>query len=160
MISVFGCLNANLLFGPRVYYAMARDGSFFRSMARLSPRTRVPTRALWGQAAWSAVLCLSGGYQSLYEYMVFALLVFFAATGLAVIVLRRRRPEASRPYRAWGYPIIPMVFVVICLAIFVNILSAQPLKSAAGLALLGAGLPAFLIWRRRPPAGGGDRKKG
>ena len=159
MISVFGCLNANLLFGPRVYYAMARDESFFRSMARLSPRTRVPTRALWGQAAWSAVLCLSGTYQALYEYMVFALLVFFAATGLAVIVLRRRRPEAGRPYRTWGYPIIPMVFVVSCLAIFVSILLAQPLKSAAGLALLGAGLPAFLIWRRRRPADGGNLKK-
>lgn len=160
MISVFGCLNANLLFGPRVYYAMARDGSFFRSMARLSPRTKVPVRALWGQAVWSAVLCLSGTYQSLYEYMVFALLVFFAATGLAVIVLRNRRPEVSRPYRAWGYPIIPIIFIVICLAIFVNILSAQPLKSAAGLALLGAGLPAFLIWRRRRPAAGGNVKKG
>jgi APA family basic amino acid/polyamine antiporter len=160
MVSVFGCLNANLLFGPRVYYAMARDGSFFRSMARLSPRWRVPVRALWGQAAWSAVLCLSGTYQALYEYMVFALLVFFAATGLAVIVLRRRRPDVIRPYRAWGYPIIPMVFVVISLAIFASIVLAQPLKSLAGLVLLGAGLPAYFIWKRRPPADGPVLKKG
>jgi APA family basic amino acid/polyamine antiporter len=151
MVSVFGCLNANLLFGPRVYYAMAKDGSFFRSMARLSPRYRVPSRALWGQAAWSAVLCLSGTYQALYEYMVFALLVFFAATGLAVIVLRRSRPEVSRPYRAWGYPVIPTIFIVVCLAIFLSILLSQPLKSAAGLALLGAGLPAYFVWRGRRP---------
>jgi len=159
MISVFGCLNANLLFGPRVYYAMARDGSFFRSMARLSPRWHVPGRALWGQAAWSVVLCLSGTYQALYEYMVFALLVFFAATGLAVIVLRRRRPDAVRPYRTRGYPIVPMVFVVISLSIFASILLAQPLKSMAGLVLLGGGLPAYFIWRRRPTAGGPGRKK-
>jgi APA family basic amino acid/polyamine antiporter len=149
MISVFGCLNANLLFGPRVYYAMAKDGSFFRSMARLSLRWRVPARALWGQAAWSAVLCLTGTYQALYEYMVFALLVFFAATGLAVIVLRHRRPGVGRPYKTWGYPFVPAVFFVVCLAIFLSILLAQPLKSAAGLVLLGAGLPAYSLWSRR-----------
>ena len=150
MVSVFGCLNANLLFGPRVYYAMARDGSFFRSMARLSPRYRVPVRALWGQAAWSAVLCLLGAYQALYEYMVFALLVFFAATGLAVFVLRRKRPEVARPYRTWGYPVVPAIFIIVCLAIFLSILVNQPLKSAIGIVLLGAGMPAYFIWRRRP----------
>ncbi len=151
MVSVFGCLNANLLFGPRVYYAMAKDGSFFRSMARLSPRFRVPSRALWGQAAWSAVLCLSGTYEALYEYMVFALLVFFAATGLSVIVLRRTRPHLGRPYRTWGYPIVPAVFILVSLAIFLNILYSQPLKSAAGVLLLGAGLPAYRLWTRRRP---------
>jgi APA family basic amino acid/polyamine antiporter len=160
MVSVFGCLNANLLFGPRVYYAMARDGSFFRGMARLSPRWRVPARALWGQAAWSAVLCLTGTYEALYEYMVFALLVFFAATGLAVIVLRKRRPDVRRPYRTTGYPVVPAVFIVVSLAIFLNILISQPLKSAAGLALLGAGLPAYVLWRRRrPEVGPPDRKR-
>jgi APA family basic amino acid/polyamine antiporter len=159
MVSVFGCLNANLLFGPRVYYAMAKDGSFFRSMARLSPRFRVPSRALWGQAVWSAVLCLSGTYEALYEYMVFALLVFFAATGLAVIVLRRARPELHRPYRTWGYPLVPSVFILVSLAIFLNILYSQPLKSAAGLVLLGAGMPAYLLWRKRRP-GLPEAKKG
>jgi APA family basic amino acid/polyamine antiporter len=149
MISVFGCLNANLLFGARVYYAMAKDGSFFRSMARLSQRYRVPSRALWGQALWSALLCLSGTYEALYEYMVFALLVFFAATGYAVIVLRRTRSEVHRPYRTWGYPVVPAIFVFVSLAIFVNILYSQPLKSGVGLLLLGAGLPAYWLWRRR-----------
>jgi len=149
MVSVFGCLNASILFGPRVYFAMAKDGSFFRSMARLNRRYRVPTRALWGQALWSAVLCLLGAYQALYEYMVFAVLVFFAATGLAVIVLRRRHPEIGRPYRTWGYPVVPVVFIAVCLAIFLSILLSQPLKSAFGLVLLGAGLPAYFVWRRR-----------
>jgi APA family basic amino acid/polyamine antiporter len=148
MVSVFGCLNANILFGPRVFYAMARDGAFFRIMGRLGGRSRVPTGALWGQAGWSAVLCLSGTYQSLYEYMVFALLLFFAATGLAVFVLRRRRPEKTRPYRTWGYPIVPLIFIFMCLAVFLNIVLAQPLKSLAGAGLLLAGWPAYFVWRR------------
>jgi APA family basic amino acid/polyamine antiporter len=92
--------------------------------------------------------------------MVFALLVFFAATGLAVIVLRKRRPEVPRPYRTTGYPVVPAVFIIVSLAIFLNILISQPLKSAAGLALLGAGLPAYVLWRtRRPGAGPPDRKR-
>jgi APA family basic amino acid/polyamine antiporter len=149
MVSIFGCLNANVLFGPRVFYAMARDGHFFRSMGRLGARTRVPVGALWGQAAWSAVLCLSGTYQSLYEYMVFALLLFFAATGAAVFVLRRKRPGAARPYRTWGYPAVPLVFIVMCLAVFASIVVSAPLKSLAGAGLLAAGLPAYAIWKRR-----------
>lgn len=149
MVSVFGCLNANLLYGPRVYYAMARDGLFFKSMGRLSPRFRVPANALWGQAAWSAALCLSGTYQALYEYMVFALLIFFAATGGAVIVLRRRLPHANRPYRVWGYPAVPLVFILMSLAVFLNLVVSQPLKALVGAGLLGASFPAYLWWRRQ-----------
>ncbi len=148
-VSIFGCLDANLLFGPRVFYAMARDGHFFKPMGRLGRRSRVPIGALWAQAAWSAVLCVSGTYESLYEYMVFALLLFFAATGLAVFVLRRKAPEAVRPYRAWGYPVVPVVFIAMCLAVFASIVASQPLKSLAGAALLAAGVPVYLVWRRR-----------
>ncbi len=149
MVSVFGCLNANILFGPRVFYAMARDGHFFRAMGRLGPRSRVPTGALWGQAAWSAVLCLSGTYQSLYEYMVFALLLFFAATGLAVFVLRRKMPGTVRPYRTWGYPVVPWIFIVVSLAVFASIVISQPLKSLVGAGLLAAGFPVYLVWKAR-----------
>src|SRR5665647_61953 len=148
-VSIFGCLNANLLFGPRVFYAMARDGHFFRAMGRLGPRSRVPTGALWGQAAWSAVLCLSGTYESLYEYMVFALLLFFAATGIAVFVLRRRAPDVARPYRTWGYPVVPLIFIVMSLAVFASIAAGQPLKSLAGAGLLAAGIPVYAIWQGR-----------
>ena len=152
MVSVFGCLNANILFGPRVFYAMARDGYFFRAMGRLGRRSRVPIGALWGQAAWTAALCLSGRYQSLYEYMVFALLLFFAATGAAVFVLRRRAPDAVRPYRAWGYPVVPAVFIVMSLAVFVSIVVSQPVKSLVGLGLLSAALPVYAVWKRRRAA--------
>jgi APA family basic amino acid/polyamine antiporter len=148
-VSIFGCLNANIIFGPRVFFAMARDGHFFRSLARLGRRSHVPTGALWAQAAWTAVLCLSGTYQSLYEYMVFALLLFFAATGLAVFVLRRREPGRARPYRTWGYPVVPAVFIAMCLAVFASIVASQPLKSLAGLGLLAAGVPVYVVWRSR-----------
>ena len=149
MVSVFGCLDANLLFGPRVFYAMARDGHFFRAMGRLGRRSHVPTGALWGQAAWSAVLCLSGTYESLYKYMVFALLLFFAATGLAVFVLRRRAPGIVRPYRTWGFPAVPIIFITMSLAVFASIVASQPLKSLAGAGLLAAGVPVYLIWKGR-----------
>jgi len=149
-VSIFGCLNANLLFGPRVFFAMARDGHFFRAMGRLGRRSRVPIAALWGQAAWSAALCLSGTFQSLYEYMLFALLLFFAATGLAVLVLRRRAPALARPYRTWGYPVVPAFFIVMCLAVFaIQVASQPPLKSLIGAGLLAAGVPVYLIWRSR-----------
>jgi len=149
MVSIFGCLNANLLFGPRVFYAMARDGHFFRAMGRLGSRSRVPTGALWGQAAWSAALCLSGTYESLYEYMVFALLLFFAATGMAVFVLRRKAPGLPRPYKTWGFPVVPAIFIAMCLAVFASIVASQPLKSLAGTGLLAAAIPVYMIWKRR-----------
>ena len=149
MISIFGCLSATILYGPRVYYAMAEDGSFFQSMTYIHSRYRVPSKAITGQAIWSAILCLSGTYQHLYEFVVFALVIFFAATGLAVVVLRYKQPERKRPYRAWGYPIIPLFFVLINLAVFFNTVMAQPMKSMVGLIMLSLGIPAFLYWKRK-----------
>jgi APA family basic amino acid/polyamine antiporter len=128
---------------------MAEDGAFFRSMAYIHPRYRVPSNALLGQAIWSALLCLSGTFQDLYEYVVFALVIFFALTGLAVISLRLKQPKRKRPYKAWGYPALPLFFVAVNIAIFINSVIAQPLKSMIGLAMLGIGIPAFLNWKRR-----------
>jgi APA family basic amino acid/polyamine antiporter len=104
MVSIFGCLSATILYGPRVYYAMAEDKSFFKSMAYIHPRYRVPTKSLIGQAIWSIVLCLSGTYQDLYEFVVFALVIFFAATGLAVIVLRLKTQTWHDPTRPGDIP--------------------------------------------------------
>lgn len=159
MVSIFGCLNANLLFGSRVYYAMARDGHFFRAMGRLGPRSRVPNTALWGQAAWSGFLCLTGTYESLYEYMVFALVLFFAATGLAAFVLRRRAPGLHRPYRIWGFPAVPAVFVLASLGVFASIVANQPLKSLAGFGLLVTGIPVYLVWRKGGGHVSGGKKR-
>jgi APA family basic amino acid/polyamine antiporter len=152
MVSIFGCLSAPILYGPRVCMAMAEDRAFFRSMAYIHPRYRVPSKALVGQAVWSCLLCLSGKYQALYEYVVFALVIFFAATGFSVIVLRRTKPDLARPYRVWGYPFIPVLFVLINLAIFGNTIAAQPLKSLIGLASLLIGIPAYVHWQKKGAA--------
>jgi APA family basic amino acid/polyamine antiporter len=149
MISIFGCLSASILFGPRVYFAMAEDKSFFKSMAFIHPRYRVPTKAIVWQAVLSSLLCLSGTYQDLFEYVVFALVIFFAATGLAVIVLRFKQPKTKRPYRAWGYPFIPLLFVLINLAVFFNTIIAQPSQSLVGVIILLIGIPAFLYWKSK-----------
>lgn len=148
-ISIFGCLSANILFGPRVYLAMAEDKLFFRSMSTIHPRFHVPSKALVGQAIWSCLLCLSGTYRDLYEFVVFALVIFFGATGLAVIILRRKQPQLARPYRAWGYPVVPLLFALVNLLIFANTVISQPLKSFFGLLLLSLGVPAYFYWKKK-----------
>lgn len=155
MVSIFGCLSATIIYGPRVYFAMAEDGSFFQSMKYIHPRYRVPTKALTGQAIWAVILCLSGTYQALFEFVVFALVIFFALTALAVIVLRLKQPDRKRPYKAWGYPVLPAFFVVINLLVFLNTVIAQPLKSLVGLIFLVLGIPAFLYWQRKRKAADG-----
>ncbi len=152
MISIFGCLSASILYGPRVYFAMAQDRCFFKSMRYVHPRYRVPTKAIVWQGIWSSLLCLSGTFQDLIEYVVFALVIFWAATGLAVIILRFKQPEVSRPYKAWGYPVLPILFVLINLGVFLNTIWAQPLQSLIGLIILIAGIPAFLYWQSKERA--------
>jgi basic amino acid/polyamine antiporter, APA family len=149
MISIFGCLSASILYGPRVFLAMAQDRCFFKSMRYIHPRYRVPTKAIVWQGIWSSLLCLSGTYQDLFEYVVFALVIFWAATGLAVIILRSKQPETPRPYKAWGYPVLPILFVLINLGVFLNTIWAQPRKSLIGLIILIAGIPAFLYWQSK-----------
>jgi APA family basic amino acid/polyamine antiporter len=148
MVSIFGCLSATIIYGPRVYLAMSEDKAFFRSMSHIHRRYHVPDKALLGQAVWSCLLCLSGTYQALYEYVVFALVIFFAATGFSVVVLRRKLPERKRPYKVWGYPVIPLLFILINMAIFFNTILAQPVKSLIGLGIICLGIPAYLYWKR------------
>jgi APA family basic amino acid/polyamine antiporter len=149
MISIFGCLSASILFGPRVFFAMAEDKAFFRSMKYIHPRYHVPTKAIVWQAVWSCILCLTGTYQDLFEFVVFALVIFWALTGLAVIVLRRTQPQTPRPYKTWGYPVLPILFVLINLGVFMNTIWAQPVQSLIGLLILLAGIPAFLYWKSK-----------
>ncbi|HXO19498.1 MAG TPA: amino acid permease [Thermoanaerobaculia bacterium] len=150
LVASFGCLSSTILSCSRIYLPMAEDGLFFRSLASVHERYRTPGRCLWAQSAWALVLTLSGSYEQLYTYVVFAGVLFHTATGAAVFVLRRTRPELDRPYRAWGYPVIPGLFILASLLLVVNTLVEKPKESLWGLLFVGLGLPAYLYWRRQP----------
>ncbi|MGE5234038.1 MAG: APC family permease [Acidobacteriota bacterium] len=152
LISTFGCLSSTILYSSRIYHPMAEDGLFFRSLAAIHPRYRVPARSLWAQSLWSVVLALSGKYDQLYTYVVFAAVLFHVATGAAVFVLRRTRPEAPRPYRTWGYPWVPLAFILASLLLVGNTVLERPVQSLIGLGLVALGLPAYFYWRRAAPA--------
>ena len=149
LISTFGCNNGLILAGARVYYAMARDGLFFRRAGELN-RHSVPGYALVVQSVWTSVLCLTGTYGQLLDYVIFAALLFYALTTVGLFVLRRTRPEAERPYRALGYPVLPALYIVLCSLIAICLLVADKTRAQAmsGLVLVLLGIPVFLFWRR------------
>ena len=150
MISTFSANNSILLSGGRAYYAMAKDGVFFRGMARLN-KAGVPGVALWGQCAWACLLCLSGSYGELLNYVMFSVILFYVITIIGIFVLRRTRPEAPRPYRAWGYPVVPLLYIVLA-STFCFILLTDPDNSKfaqRGLLLVGLGVPVYYLFRSR-----------
>jgi APA family basic amino acid/polyamine antiporter len=148
-ISAFGCLAATVLYASRIYQPMAADGVFLRSVAAIDPRWRTPVPALWLQAAWSVALALTGGYTALFTYTTFGGVLFHVATGLALFRLRRTAADAERPYRAWGYPFVPGLFVLGMVLLTGSTLVAAPRESLLGLLVIGAGIPAYAWWRRR-----------
>jgi APA family basic amino acid/polyamine antiporter len=148
LVSGLGCLASTILYASRLYMPMAEDGVFFRGLAAVGPRFRTPGRSLWAQGVWSALLALSGTYDQLYTYAIFVGVLFHAATGAAVFVLRRQRPDAPRPYRVPGYPVVPALFILASLALVANTLAERPMESLLGLGLLALGLPAYAYWRR------------
>ena len=150
MVSTFGCANGLILTGARVIYAMARDGLFFASAARLN-RASVPAAALVMQGGWAALLALSGTYSELLDYVIFAQLLFYALTVAAVFVLRVRRPDAPRPYRAWGYPVVPAAYIVAAIALMADLLIMKPAYTWPGLLIALSGAPVYWwLLRRRP----------
>ncbi|HTS00789.1 MAG TPA: amino acid permease [Bacteroidota bacterium] len=146
MVSTFGCNNGLILSGARVYYAMARDGVFFRSAGRLNTRG-VPGAALVVQCVWACLLCLSGTYADLLDYVIFAVLLFYVLTVLGIFRLRRTRPDEERPYRAFGYPALPALYVVAATAIAVDLLILKPAYTWPGLGIVLLGIPAFYGWK-------------
>ena len=149
LVSIGGAVNGNLLTSPRVFYAMARDGLFFQRLADVHPRLLTPHIAILVSGAWAAALSLTGTFEQLATYVVFGQWIFFGLTVAAVMVLRRTRPDLPRPYRTWGYPVTPVVFVISALYISISTVITQPLNAFAGLAIIGAGVPAYLYWKRR-----------
>ncbi|MGB9071538.1 MAG: amino acid permease [Terriglobales bacterium] len=149
MISAFGCNNGLLLAGARVYYAMAKDGLFFRSVGKLHPTYKTPWVSLMVQMLWTAVLCVSGTYNDLLNYVIFAVLVFYILTILGLFVLRRTHPEAERPYRAVGYPVLPAIYIVMALFIDVVLLRYKPQYTWPGLIIVLLGIPVYYLWSLR-----------
>jgi APA family basic amino acid/polyamine antiporter len=150
LFSITGAANGVILTAPRVFYAMARDGLFFRRFADVHPRWLTPHVAILATGAWAAVLSLSGTFEQLVAYVVFGQWIFFGLTVGAVLILRRKRPDLPRPYRTWGYPVTPVIFILAALYISINALLTQPLNALAGLGLILLGVPAYLFWKRRP----------
>jgi APA family basic amino acid/polyamine antiporter len=153
LVSTFGCVNGMLLAGARVYYAMSRDGLFFASVGKLSKPSShseggVPVNSLWVQWAWTSLLCLSGSYGQLLDYVIFAVLVFYILTIAGLFVLRRTQPEAPRPYRAFGYPVLPALYILMAAWICVVLLRYKPQYTWPGLVLVLLGIPVYLLWKR------------
>jgi basic amino acid/polyamine antiporter, APA family len=148
LTSSFGTLHTSILTGARVPYAMSRDRLFFQSLSRISPRTHIPTGALLVQGLWSSILALSGSFDALTDYAIFGLWIFYGLTTASVFIFRRRMPDADRPYRAWGYPVVPILFLIVTLWLLGNTLWATPRQALTGLVLIALGLPVYWYWSR------------
>jgi APA family basic amino acid/polyamine antiporter len=149
LVSTFGCANGLTLAGARVYYAMSRDGLFFKSVGELHPKYKTPIAGLMVQAVWAAVLCISGSYGQLLDYIIFAVLLFYILTILGLFVLRVKRPHEPRPYKALGYPFLPALYIVMAGWICIVLLRYKPQYTWPGLIIVLLGIPVYLFWSRR-----------
>jgi APA family basic amino acid/polyamine antiporter len=152
LLSTVGVLNGSILTGARIPYAMARDGLFFARFAQLGQRSAVPVPSIVLQGIWASVLVLSATFDQLTDCVIFASMIFYAATAAAVLVLRKKQPEARRPYKTLGYPIVPLLFVMVAVWLLINTLSTNPVESVVGLALIALGLPVYYWQRRHRPS--------
>ncbi|MBI3697366.1 MAG: amino acid permease [Acidobacteria bacterium] len=148
LLSIIGCSNSSPLTAPRVYFAQARDGLFFSRFGQVHPRFETPGFSVLVHGLWSAILVLTGSYQTLISYTMVAAWIFYGLTVAGVLILRRTRPELLRPYKMWGYPLTPVLFVAISLWFVINAMVTTPVPSLAGLGLIATGIPIYYIWRR------------
>ena len=148
-VSIFGALNVVIMLGPRIYYAMAQDGVFFRGLARVHPTFGTPSNAIVLQALWSCILVLTGTFDALFTYVSVIISLFSALTVGSVIVLRFKRPDLKRPYKLWGYPFMPIFFVLVSLWIAWGSLVSKPWESFGGVIIVGLGIPAYFFWQKR-----------
>jgi APA family basic amino acid/polyamine antiporter len=148
LLSIIGSLNGAFLTSPRVYFAQAQDGLFFRRFAEVHPRYQTPGFAILAQGVWAVVLIVSGSYETLIDYAMFAIWLSYVFMVAGVMVLRRTRPDLPRPYRMWGYPVTPLLFLGIALWFLGNMLVTRPVPAFAGLGLIVLGVPVYFLWRR------------
>jgi len=152
MISTFGCNHGLILSGPRVYYAMAKDGLFFKRVGQIN-KSGVPGFAIALQGVWSIILCLSGTYGDLLDYVIFAVLLFFTLTILAIFILRKKKPDIARPYKAFGYPVVPALYILATTVIMVILLVYKPNYTFPGLVIVLLGIPVYFIWKKFAKSG-------
>jgi APA family basic amino acid/polyamine antiporter len=148
LITTLGCTNASILTGARPYYAMAREKLFFSGISKIN-KANVPSNSLLWQGIWASVLVLSGTFDQLTDMIIFAVFIFYGATTLGVFILRRRMPDAHRPYKVWGYPIVPAIFIVFCIGLFLNTIITRPREAAIGMFLILSGIPVYLLLNRK-----------
>jgi basic amino acid/polyamine antiporter, APA family len=148
LLSTLGCTNASILTGARPYYAMALNKLFFSGIGKLN-RMNVPGNSLLCQGLWASVLVLSGTFDQLTDMIIFAVFIFYGATSLGVFILRRKMPDAQRPYKAWGYPFVPAIYILFCIGLFINTIVTRPREAAIGMTLILLGIPVYLFlqWR-------------
>jgi len=148
LVTTLGCTNASILTGARPYYAMSRERLFFSGIGKLNKKN-VPGNSLLWQGIWASLLVLSGTFDQLTDMVVFAVFIFYAATSLGVIILRRRMPHADRPYKVWGYPVVPVLYVLFCIGLVINTLITRPREAAIGLILILLGIPVYFLLQRK-----------
>jgi APA family basic amino acid/polyamine antiporter len=149
MISTFGTVNATSMTTARVFYAMAKDKMFFKSMGNVHPKFRTPGKSLMIQGTWAAILCLTGTYDQIFTYVIFAGWIFYALGAVAVFILRRKQPDVERPYKVPFYPVIPILFIIVATWFVINTIVEQTADSMVGLLLLVAGIPFYLYWQKQ-----------
>ncbi len=149
IISTFGALNGAVFVGPRVYYAMAKDRLFFQKVAEIHPRFKTPGFAIIIQAIWSCFLTATGTYEQLFTFVIFVTILFWVAGAASVFTLRKKYPDLKRPYKTWGYPFVPAIFIIAASGILINSLFNRPIESLAGLGLTIIGIPVYYFWRKK-----------
>jgi APA family basic amino acid/polyamine antiporter len=147
LVTTLGCTNASILTGARPYYAMAREKLFFPGIAKIN-KANVPSTSLLWQGIWASVLVLSGTFDQLTDMIIFAVFIFYGATTLGVFILRRRMPDVYRPYKVWGYPVVPAIFILFCIGLFFNTIYTRPREAAIGLILIFLGIPVYFLLKR------------
>jgi APA family basic amino acid/polyamine antiporter len=149
LLTTFGATNTTALMPPRLYYAMAKQGMFFKWASYIHPSYHTPSKAFLIQAIWASVLVLSGSFDQLTDMLVFASFIFYGATTLGVFILRYKMPDAPRPYKAWGYPIVPGLFILFCIALVLITLVGKPREAFLGLGLMLTGVPFYWYWSKK-----------
>lgn len=149
LISIFGAMNGSILAGPRVYYAMARDKLFFKKASEVHPRFKTPGFAIIIQGIWASILTLAGTFEQLFTFAMFIAIAFWIAAAFSVFTLRKKFPDLPRPYKTWGYPVVPILFILASLGILLNTLIEKPIEALAGILFTALGIPVYFYWKRK-----------